>query len=79
MVVCLQLVSNCIHCKVDNSENWFYCRSCGKHASENKYSQKLWMSTERGKRTDIEFSTQTVDESINEMNKKREERYAQSW
>ena len=79
MAVCLQLVSNCIHCKADNSDNWFYCRSCGKHTSENKYSQNLWMSSERGKRTDIEFSTQTVDESINEMNKKKEERYAQSW
>ena len=53
--------------------------SCGKHASENKYSQNMWMRTERGKRTDVEFSTQTIDESINEMNKKKEESYAQSW
>ena len=69
----------CIHCNADNSENWFYCRGCGKHASDDKYSQNIWMRTERGKRTDVEFSTQTMDESINEMNKKQEERYAQSW
>ena len=36
----------------------------------------MWMRTERGKRTDVEFSTHTMDESINEMNKKQEERYA---
>ena len=72
-------MNKCIHCNADNSENWFYCRSCGKHASGDKYSQNMWMRTERGKRTDVEFSTQTMDESINEMNKKQEERYAQSW
>jgi hypothetical protein len=65
-------MNNCIHCNSNNSESWFYCRSCGKRASENKYSQNLWMRTERGKRTDVEFSTQTIDESINEMNKKKE-------
>ena len=69
-------MSKCIHCSNPNPENWFYCRNCGKHASGDKYSQNMWMRTERGKRTDVEFSTQTMDESINEMYKKQEERYA---
>ena len=41
-------MNKCIHCNADNSENWFYCRSCGKHASNDKYSQNMWMRTERG-------------------------------
>ena len=57
----------CVHCKADNSENWFYCRSCGERASENKLPTKMWMRTERGKRTDIEFNTTTVEESVKRM------------
>ena len=57
----------CIHCKSDNNDNWFYCRNCGKHASDNKYSQNMWMRTERGKRTDIEFGTTTIEESVKRM------------
>ena len=69
-------MSKCVHCSNPNPENWFYCRNCGKHSSGDKYSQNMWMRTERGKRTDVEFSTQTIDESINEMNNKRRESYA---
>ena len=67
MAVCLQLVSKCIHCKADNSESWFYCRNCGKKASENKFPTKMWMMSEIGKRTDIEFGTTTVEESVKRM------------
>ena len=67
MAVCLQLVSKCIHCKADNSDNWFYCRHCGKKASENKFPTKMWMMSEIGKRTDIEFGTTTIEESVKRM------------
>ena len=64
-------MSRCVHCDADNAECWCYCRSCGKRASVSKFGTNLWMRTERGKRTDIEFRTQTMDESVNEMNKER--------
>ena len=62
------MTSKCVHCFNPNPENWFYCKECGKRASKNKYSQNMWMRTERGKRTDIEFNTTTIDESIKKMN-----------
>jgi|TARA_Y100000310_G_scaffold298845_1_gene333155 hypothetical protein len=57
----------CIHCKSDNNENWFYCRNCGKKASEKKFPTKMWMMSDIGKRTDIEFGTTTIEESVKRM------------
>jgi len=61
----------CQYCHKENSEGWFYCRSCGKRASATKFTTNLWMMSETGKRTDVEFSPQTMGESIKEMRKNR--------
>ena len=62
------MTSKCVHCSSPNPENWFYCKECGERASKNKYSQNMWMRTERGKRTDVEINTISMDESIKKMN-----------
>jgi hypothetical protein len=31
----------CQHCKADNTENWFYCRTCGKKANPTKFSTQF--------------------------------------
>jgi hypothetical protein len=59
----------CQYCHKENSEGWFYCRSCGERASATKFTTNLWMMSETGKRTDVEFSPQTMGESIKEMRK----------
>tara|TARA_R100000329_G_C7472688_1_gene166498 strand:- start:218 stop:427 length:210 start_codon:yes stop_codon:yes gene_type:complete len=59
--------NNCVHCSNPNPERWFYCRSCGKKSSETKYSTNMWMRTERGKRTDMEFRNITMDQHIKEV------------
>tara|TARA_R110000787_G_scaffold71404_4_gene158936 strand:+ start:240 stop:440 length:201 start_codon:yes stop_codon:yes gene_type:complete len=60
----------CVSCESPNPDQWFYCRSCGKKTSESKFTTNLYMRSEIGKRTDIEFSTTTIDEDINQRNKK---------
>tara|TARA_R100001143_G_C3253796_1_gene84693 strand:- start:32 stop:241 length:210 start_codon:yes stop_codon:yes gene_type:complete len=64
--------NNCVHCSNPNPELWFYCRSCGRKSSETKYSTNMWMSTERGKRTDMEFRNITMDEHIQEVEESRD-------
>ena len=59
----------CQYCHKENLEGWFYCRSCGKRASAMKFTTNLWMMSDLGKRTDMEFSSQTMGESIKEMRK----------
>jgi hypothetical protein len=61
----------CQYCHKENLEGWFYCRSCGKRASAIKFTTNLWMMSDLGKRTDMEFSSQTMDESIEEMRRSR--------
>tara|TARA_R100000963_G_C4606723_1_gene78498 strand:- start:505 stop:708 length:204 start_codon:yes stop_codon:yes gene_type:complete len=58
---------NCQHCNEPNPENWFYCRECGKRASAPKWTINSWVMSEMGKRTDMEFSETTVDESMKKM------------
>tara|TARA_R110000751_G_scaffold37416_2_gene90777 strand:+ start:523 stop:723 length:201 start_codon:yes stop_codon:yes gene_type:complete len=60
----------CVSCESPNPDQWFYCRSCGKKTSESKFTTNLYMRSEIGKRTDIEFSTVTIDEDIKQRNKK---------
>jgi len=60
-------MNKCIHCKENNKENWFYCRSCGKKASESKFTTNMWMMSKMGKRTDVEVSTQSISENTNKM------------
>ena len=61
---------NCKHCEAPNKEGWFYCKSCGKKASKSRFTTNLYMISEIGKRTDIEFSHTTIDEDIKQRNKK---------
>tara|TARA_R100001460_G_scaffold14442_2_gene32326 strand:- start:892 stop:1098 length:207 start_codon:yes stop_codon:yes gene_type:complete len=58
---------NCQHCNKPNKENWFYCRGCGKRASAPKFTTNSWMRTGRGARTDVEFNTIGMEESVNKM------------
>jgi hypothetical protein len=64
-------MNKCIHCKKDNKDNWFTCRSCGKRASESKFTTNMWMTSDMGKRTDVEISVQSMDQNISEMNRRR--------
>ena len=64
-------MNKCIHCKKDNKDNWFTCRSCGKRASESKFTTNMWMTSDMGKRTDVEVSVQSMDQNISEMNRRR--------
>jgi hypothetical protein len=59
----------CQYCDEPNPENWFYCRGCGKRASQRKFTTNSWMRSESGKRTDIEFNTISIDESAERLNK----------
>lgn len=68
-------MNKCIHCNKENRENWFMCRSCGNRASEPKFTTNLHMRTEMGKRTDIEFTTTTMDDVIK---RDKEERAAKN-
>ena len=70
---------HCQYCKEENSENWFYCRSCGERASESMYTTNLYMMSEVGKRTDIEFSTTTMDSHIDKINKDRAKKNSKFW
>ena len=62
-------MKKCIHCGNDNREGWFYCKSCGKKASESKFTTNMWMTSDLGKRTDIEFSTESMSENTKRMRK----------
>ena len=64
-------MNKCIHCKKDNKDNWFTCRSCGKRASESKFTTNMWMTSDMGKRTDVEISVQSMDQNISEMNRRK--------
>ena len=64
-------MKNCINCKSPNPDQWFYCRKCGKKSSDSKFTTNLYMMSEAGKRTDIEFSTTTIDEDIKSMNRRK--------
>jgi len=70
---------NCVHCKNPNPERWFYCRACGKKASEAVYTTNLFMMSEAGKRTDMEFSSISMDKHIAKVNKDKKERQNKIW
>ena len=65
---------NCVHCSNPNPDNWFYCMDCGKRSSDVAFSTNMWMRTERGKRTDMEFRNITMDEHIKEVEESRDGR-----
>ena len=62
-------MKKCMHCNKDNKGGWFYCKSCGIQASESKFTTNMWMTSDLGKRTDVEFSTQTMDDNVKSMRK----------
>ena len=70
---------NCAHCEAPNPERWFYCRDCGNKASEALYTTNLFMMSEGGKRTDVEFSVKNMDEHIATINKDKKERQNKIW
>jgi hypothetical protein len=70
---------NCVHCKNPNPERWFYCRACGEKASEAVYTTNLFMMSEAGKRTDMEFSSMSMNDHISKVNKGKKERQNKIW
>ena len=70
---------NCKHCKAPNREGWFYCKTCGKRASSRKFTNIMFMRSEAGKRTDIEFSTTSMDKHIAKVTKDKKIRQAKVW
>ena len=70
---------NCKHCEAPNTEGWFYCRTCGERASSRKFTNVMFMRSEAGKRTDIEFSTMSMDAHIDKVNKDKKARQAKVW
>ena len=70
---------NCKHCNTPNPERWFYCRACGNKASEASYTTNLFMQSEIGKRSDIEFSTVSMDSHIDKINKDKIEKSNKFW
>jgi len=62
-------MKKCMHCDKENREGWFYCKSCGKKASESKFTTNLWMTSDLGKRTDVELSSQSMGDNIQKMRK----------
>ena len=62
-------MKKCIHCNKDNKEGWFYCKSCGKQASESKFTTNMWMTSDMGKRTDVELSVQSISDNTAKMRK----------
>tara|TARA_R100001224_G_C3938845_1_gene121498 strand:- start:361 stop:555 length:195 start_codon:yes stop_codon:yes gene_type:complete len=58
-----------MHCDKENREGWFYCKYCGKKASESKFTTNLWMTSDLGKRTDVELSTQSIQQNTEKMRK----------
>tara|TARA_R110000824_G_scaffold42306_1_gene124771 strand:- start:340 stop:555 length:216 start_codon:yes stop_codon:yes gene_type:complete len=59
---------SCQHCKEDNSEGWFYCRSCGKRANKPLYAPSV-IIREAGfataiRKDQINFTETTMGEDI---------------
>ena len=57
----------CIHCNHPNKEGWFYCKKCGKNASESIFTTNMYMMSDMGKRTDVEISAQSMNQNAKEM------------
>ena len=59
---------SCQHCKKDNSKGWFYCRGCGKRASEPLFNPAI-IIREAGfataiRKDQIDFQVTTMGEDI---------------
>ena len=69
----------CIKCNAPNPKQWFYCKKCGSRASEPTYTTNMFMGSEIGKRSDIEFSTISMDEHIANSAKERQRKNNKVW
>ncbi len=67
-------MKKCKNCNAPNPEGWFYCRECGSKTSEPSFTTNMYMRSMIGKRTDIEFSTTTIDEDVKQRNKQLQSR-----
>ena len=69
----------CKHCKYPNKEGWFYCSSCGKKANESKFTTNMYMGSDVGKRSDIEFSVVDSDTHVKNLEKQRQAKQNKYW
>ena len=72
-------MKKCKHCEEPNLEGWFYCKACGKKASDSVFTTNMYMRTEIGKRTDIEFGTESMDKNIDSAIKNRQKSNTKFW
>tara|TARA_R100000278_G_C5392850_1_gene136768 strand:+ start:38 stop:283 length:246 start_codon:yes stop_codon:yes gene_type:complete len=70
---------NCINCEAPNPDKWFYCKTCGCQSSEPKYTTNLYMMSEAGKRSDVEFSTISMDSHVEKLSKERKIKDNKMW
>jgi len=69
----------CIKCNAPNPKQWFYCKKCGSRASEPTYTTNMFMGSEIGKRSDIEFSTMSMDDHIGKISRDRSKKESKIW
>ena len=72
-------MNSCINCNESNPNDWFYCKSCGERASKPKFTTNMYMISETAKRTDIEFSSTTMDKTIERAKKERSKQGQKFW
>ena len=68
-----------MHCETPNPDGWFYCKTCGNKTSEPKFTTNMYMISEIGKRSDIEFSTTTMDDVIIRDKNERGQKSRKFW
>lgn len=67
-------MSKCQHCKTPNPENYFNCRSCGRRASEPKFTtnsfvrEGAWATAIR--KDQVDFSSKDMNVHIKETQEK---------
>ena len=69
----------CQHCKYPNEEGWFYCKDCGKRANESAFTTNMYMGSDIGGRSDIEFSTIDSEDHIKNLEKQRTKKSQDFW
>ena len=62
---------SCKKCDKENKSEKFYCSNCKCKLHSPKWTTNLFMISDIGKRTDMEFSETTIDESVKKMLKSR--------
>ena len=59
---------DCQHCQAENPERWFYCRKCGKRASQPLYSPSVIVRhpgfAAAIRKDQIQFTETTMGEDI---------------